>query len=167
MTRGTAFLRARVGMLGLPTLPEEQGRRARMIGNALRELDHFLNILVEATQIVPARHRLADRHNTARQWRDLQRSRSLSESSYPRLRALGRSRACLFHCFGIVRRADARDGAWMTAGWSSDGNTLDRVPLGEALSPSPAHLLDTCRFYDGIASDLVVLRPIHMTTALA
>ena len=55
----------------------------------------------------------------------------------------------------------------MTAGWSSDGRALDRLLLGETLSPSPDHLLDTCRFYDGIADDLVTFRALPNTAALA
>jgi hypothetical protein len=69
-----------------------------------------------------------------------------------RLRALGRSRACLWHCHGLVRRPDLNGGAWMTAGWSIPASTqLRRYALGEHLTPSGRELIDVSAFYHQLA----------------
>lgn len=131
MTRGTKFLAARDCGFGDNARPDP--RRARLLGNALRELDQFLRNLADVVDIAgdsEAPHR-------------------------PRLHALSRSRACLFHCEGVVRRPDQRGGGWMTAGWSTSGAALDQIPLGDFLRPTGADLRSICRFYDRLAADLV------------
>ncbi|URW76107.1 hypothetical protein M9980_02425 [Sphingomonas donggukensis] len=70
-----------------------------------------------------------------------------------RLRALGRSRACLFYCDGVVRRADLRGGAAMTLGWGSAAT----VPLGTVLSVDARAIADICAFYDRVGDDVIRL----------
>ena len=138
--------------------------RAKVIGNGLRELDRFLNLLTDeiAADIL---HPESDhpgfsrQRNTANKVRTLRSALALPNPDHDRLRAIGRSRDCLFHCAGIVRRADTRTGRSMTSGWMGSGGTGAPVPrrfaMGERLIITAADLAHICRFYDRIASELV------------
>lgn len=136
--------------------------RAKTIGNGLRELDRFLNILIGE---VAACHGLAmhrDERNTANKLTRFRAALRLPDPDHDRLRAIGRTRACLFHCGGIVRRADRAGGTMMTTGWldrAAEAPTLWKVPVGGALVVTARELGELCQYYDGIARSLMILHP--------
>jgi hypothetical protein len=101
---------------------------------------------------------LRTRRNTANKLRMLLAALGLASPDHRRLRALGRSRDCLFHCGGMVRRADSRAGSMMTTGWSARSATdagLMAFPLGSRLRIDRTDIEDICRFYDRLADDLL------------
>lgn len=130
--------------------------RARFVGNCLAELDRFLHVLMD--DLAPGKGLVArpDQRNAANKIGRLGGERDLLVRDQTRLRALGRSRACLSRCHGLVRRADERDGGWMTAGWFAPATTvLRRYPLGERLLPSGTDLAEVALFYERVAGGLV------------
>lgn len=152
LERGAHFLGQGLGLdAGLPrAIP---GRyRAKVIGNGLRELDRFLQHLVQALAAargidLPERER-----NTANKIARLRRVLGVADPDRARLLALGRTRDCLFHCGGLVRRGDAGDDGAMTVGWHGPGGSaLRRVAAGERLEPLPAELLEICLYYRALA----------------
>ena len=129
--------------------------RARVIGNGLRELDRFLDVLMdEAAPADGHRSGPAQRH-TANKLRALFPGCDRSAQEHARLVALSRTRACLFYCGGRVLRGDARDSAWLTVGWSDPADrtgALHRVAVGEQVAVTSEDVADVCRFYVGIAT---------------
>lgn len=145
--------------------------RAKVIGNGLRELDRFLSVMIDevARLIAPIAidpARFADLRNTANKLRLIRALMGLPSPDHGRLRAIGRSRDCLFHCVGIVRRGDRRHDRRMTAGWPpSDGS--EHAPglilaIGEPLIIVPVDLARICRFYDRLADDLAIATARHL-----
>ncbi len=146
--------------------------RAKVIGNSLRELDRFLNLLANEVGRGMARSRdelwaIEREHNTANKIRSLHAHRGLVSPDHDRLRALGRSRDCMFHCDGMVKRGDDPGGAYLTLGWTDGGAGGDdlpgearllRVEVGERIEVSGLSLADVGRFYLGAAEGLVALR---------
>ena len=132
------------------------GIRARYVANCLRELDTFLKGLLDHAAPSPfdgaRRHNAANRvHAVARQ-SDHAATTTIVPADVARLRALGRSRACLWHCHGLVRRADQKSGAWMTAGWHAPASSeLRRYALGERLAPVGRDLVGVAHFYRQLA----------------
>jgi hypothetical protein len=160
--RGAGFLGA---CLRPPTphdvesrLPAIDGRyRAKVIGNGLRELDRFLNLLIDAASNAEGLPVRPGQHNTANKLSAYRAAKSLPNHDDERLRALGRSRDCLFHCGGRVRRGDCRDTMTMTVGWPERPGCdapLDRVMVGQQLTVTRGDLDDVCRFYRRIARNL-------------
>jgi hypothetical protein len=146
-----------------------EGRhRAKVIGNGLRELDRFLNLLIDEVAVVVAppeidRARLARQRNTANKLRAIRGAMALASPDHDRLLAIGRSRDCLFHCAGVVRRGDSRSAPRMTAGWpASRGRPLRSFAVGEPLAIDAAALHDVCRFYDRVAADLLAACERHL-----
>jgi hypothetical protein len=136
------------------------GVRARYVANCLRELDTFLKGLLDHTAPPPPgrprRHNAANRvHDVARRTSgraDIAGRDTIVAADVVRLRALGRSRACLWHCHGLVRRADQNSGAWMTAGWHAPASSeLRRYALGERLAPVGRDLVGVAHFYHQLA----------------
>lgn len=132
---------------GGPLAIEGPGR-AKVIGNGLRELDRFLNLLIDevAALIAPAgidRVLFAQQRNTANKLRAIRAAMALPNPDHDRLRAVGRSRNCLFHCAGIVgRNQESFDFA---------------TPIVEGrLVMTPAQLKHICRFYERVAAELLV-----------
>lgn len=118
--------------------------RARHTANCLRELDGFLRQLLDELAPAPDRRQL----NTANKLGALFVASGRPSADAARLRAIGRSAGCLFHCAGWVRRPDVAAGGWMTAGWpASDGATLRRYPLGDRLRPGVREVTDMCGFF--------------------
>lgn len=146
--------------------------RAKVIGNSLRELDRFLNLLADEVGRSMARspddlRAIQREHNTANKIRSLRRRRGLASPDHERLRALGRSRDCMFHCDGLVMRGDAPGESHLTlgwtGGWTGGGGTTDDAPLlrvgvGERIEVSSLSLIDVSRFYLGAATQMVMLR---------
>jgi len=136
------------------------GVRARYIANCLRELDTFLKGLLD--QVAPSPRGRPRRHNAANRvhdaaYRTLPRSAgmptvAISADDIARLRALCRTRACLWHCHGLVRRPDQDGGAWMTSGWHAPASTdLRRYALGDQLAPEGRDLIGVGTFYGHLA----------------
>lgn len=135
-----------------------EGRyRAKVIGNGLRELDRFLNLLIDAASAARGLPVRPGQHNTANKLAAYRAAISLPHHDDMRLRALGRSRDCLFYCGGRVRRGDRRGGVTMTIGWPERPGhdaPLRRVIVGQELTVTRGDLDDVCRFYRRIALDL-------------
>lgn len=160
LMRGTGFLSA-----GLAGDVHDGGNaprnpcRARVLGNGLRELDRFLNVLIDARARTHAVAMPKGQHNTANKLRQLRDALHQPDPDRRRLHALGRSRACLFYCAGIVRRADVPGGGTMTTGWwdrPGEGRVLRQLALGQALHVTPDDLSDVCAFYEQIAGSLKI-----------
>jgi hypothetical protein len=160
--RGAAFLGA---CLRAPTAHDVESRspaivgryRAKVIGNGLRELDRFLNLLIDAASDAEGLPVRPGQRNTANKLAAYRAALALPNDDDRRLRALGRSRDCLFHCGGRVRRGDHRGGMTMTVGWSERPGAdvpLDRVTIGQELTVTRGDLDDVCRFYRRIAHEL-------------
>lgn len=152
LSRATHFL------AGAFRAPAAGPYRARVLGNGLRELDRFLNLLVDevARELAPPgfdHPAFARRRNTARKLRLVLARMERPSPHEARLRAIGRSRDCLFHCGGIVRRGREKS---LAAAWPN------AVPVaGRALSVRPADLASVCRFYDVLAADLLAALAAH------
>ncbi|MDQ0251521.1 hypothetical protein J2W22_003609 [Sphingomonas kyeonggiensis] len=130
--------------------------RAKVIGNGLRELDRFLQLLVLAIAAARGIALPEQERHTANLVARLRETLGVADPDRARLLALGRTRDCLFHCGGLVRRGDARGGAVMTIGWhGAGGGTLLRVAVGERLDPSARQLLDICLYYRALAAALL------------
>ncbi|UIJ44199.1 hypothetical protein LZK98_14085 [Sphingomonas cannabina] len=130
--------------------------RSKVIGNGLRELDRFLNILIDEAarrQRLPTAPR---QRNTANKLREFRRTMTLPNDDHERLLALGGSRECLFHCDGIARRADAGEAGTMTLGWPGERGRLRRVLLGNAIVVERADLENIGLFYARLADDLIL-----------
>jgi hypothetical protein len=160
--RGAAFLGAG---LRAPTAHNVESRspaivgryRAKVIGNGLRELDRFLNLLIDAASDAEGLPVRPGQRNTANKLAAYRAALALPNDDDRRLRALGRSRDCLFHCGGRVRRGDRRNGMTMTVGWPGRPGRdlpLDRVRIGQQLTVTRGDLDDVCRFYRHIAHEL-------------
>lgn len=149
LLRATRFLRGD-GAADAPagTLPFEGPYRSKVIANALRELDRFLNVLIDAAQLQRGVMPAPRRHNAA--------NKLGACDARPRLLALGRSRDCLFHCDGLVRRGDTRGSQMLTAGWTErDGTTLQRFAVGTRLEMTRADLIGVADFYAALGARLI------------
>lgn len=132
-----------------------------MIGNALRELDRFLSLLIDAAALHLAlperdRARLAGAHNTARKLAIVRDRLRLANPDDAALRSIGRVRDCLFHTAGIVRAGGPR--SIPTAGWAhpdAPPPAPARLPTGLRIDVTATDLGRICRFYDRIADDLM------------
>lgn len=135
--------------------------RSRAIGNGLRELDRFLNILLDEVAQHHGLGRAILGRGTPRRLRGLRGLLGVADADHDRLVALGRSRACLFHCSGTVRSGDRRDLATMTLGWPDGGAGTPprRVPLGVRVSLGRGDIESIAKFYTGIGDELMQLTP--------
>ena len=162
LCRGSDFFAARLwpgdaDAAGAPPLTPEH--RSKVIANGLRELDVFLNILIDEVSLghsLPAR---PGQRNTANKLRNLRDALGLPHEDHERLLALGRSRECLFHCSGRVGRGDTRQAPALTLGWTKGegaGRSLTQVPVGGTIVVSRADIESVCHFYRGLAEDLAL-----------
>ncbi|NIJ35285.1 hypothetical protein [Sphingomonas oligoaromativorans] len=136
--------------------------RAKMIGNGLRELDRFLNILLDEVALaagwpsadVRALTRL---HNTGLKLDAVCVRLGMQRDDQARLRALGRCRDTLFYCDGRVQRGDTRHMPRLTMGWPEDtiseGAAAD-LPVGDYLAITADQIAWVCRFYARIGGEL-------------
>lgn len=155
LDRGARFVELRLAAGGQAGRCADTRFRARTIGNGLRELDRFLQLLVEAIA-VRCGIGLPERTHTADKIARLRRHLAVDDPDRAQLLALGRTRACLFHCEGLVRRGDAHGSPTLTIGWRADGGTgLARVAVGERLDPSAAELREIGRYYRTLAGRLL------------
>jgi hypothetical protein len=129
--------------------------RARLVGNALRELDRFLNVLAdELAQVigVPAAPR---QHNTANKLRDIGSLR-LSVADHRRLRALGRSRERLARGRGL-RSAGDGGAPWEFAarGAADPADRRGRSPVvGDTMVVTGDDLASIAAFYRRLATTI-------------
>jgi hypothetical protein len=140
----------------------EGPHRAKVIGNGLRELDRFLSLLLDEVAAVIAppgldRARFRRQRNTANKLRTIRSAMARPSPDHDRLLAIGRSRDCLFHCGGIVRRGDGGAAMYMTAGWPSP-----LFAIGERLTIDAQDLHSVCRFYRHVAADLLADSEVHL-----
>jgi len=162
LERGARFFGA-----GLRTIPDSTidaapapiaGRyRARVLANGLRELDRFLNLLIDEARRLQGFGALPDQRNTATKLRVYRAALDQPDADEPRLRALQRSRDCLFHCEGRVMRGDGRDAPIMTTGWPEVAGTrapLRRLAIGDKLAVDGGDLAEVCAFYCRVARDI-------------
>ncbi len=149
MRRGATFLGDGLAFPG--AAPIAGRHRARLAGNGLRELDRFLNLLLDAAARAAGQDPRPYQANTAAKYRALAPTGSRTRDDHRRLLALGRSRACLFYCEGVVRRPDRRGGTTMTMGWPDARGRLGTARLGERLSLDAADFGDIARFYHDLA----------------
>lgn len=128
--------------------------QARYLANGFRELDGFLRALLDEIEPAPpgpARRNTASKLDRMVLAGDV-RLGGAAAADCARLRAIGRSAACLLHCGGVVRRPDLAAGRWMTAGWpEAGGDRLRRYPLGDRLRPGGDDVADVCGFFLRIA----------------
>lgn len=133
--------------------------RSKVTGNGLRELDRFLNLLIDETARIHDIPALPDQRNTAVRLRQLRAVSTVVQDDHDRLIALGRSRYCLFHCNGIARHGDAYDPATMLLGWPDRPGAdqpLRRVPLGHRFALGPDNLESVGLFYMRLARTIAV-----------
>ena len=170
LTRGATFLAA---LAERPVIADgwPEGRqarvRARFLANCLRELDRFLHGLLDELGASAGHVVREDQRNTANKLRayGIPAARAtgaggLVSADEARLRALGRSSACLIHCNGWVRRPDVAGGDTMTVGWrEASGPALARYALGTRLAPGAAEIIDVCGFYDRLGNRLLLTPP--------
>jgi len=135
--------------------------RAKVIGNGLRELDRFLDVLIGEVARSCGVPLPRERRDTANRLRILRTAMAMTDADHARLRAFGRTRECLFHCAGIVRRGDTRDAAMLTTGWR-DAEGLRRVPVGDELVVSAGDIADACNYYEALAGQLLVEGALYL-----
>ena len=163
LARGTRFFGA-----GLRAAGEARDRpcpiagplRAKVLGNGLRELDRFLNLLVDAVSLATCSDRtdharFVRLRNTPNKLRLLHARLGLASPDHEQLRAIGRLRDCLFHCGGTVgrpRRGDEPVISWPITG---SGPAAAMLAPDERLELSADDLAAICRFYERLGADLV------------
>jgi hypothetical protein len=157
LRRSADFFSVSLARCSAPTSalqPISHRLRSRVIGNGLRELDRFLNILID--EAACRRHLpIAPRQrNTANKLQEFWSKIGVPSDGLVRLRALGRSRDCLFHCDGIARRADVDDTRVMTLGWPGKNGLLQTARLGSAINVKQTDLQSVRAFYNQLADDL-------------
>ena len=148
LARATLFLGAGLRTVERDCAPLaiEGPGRAKVIGNGLRELDRFLNLVIDEVAALIASPgidgvRFARQRNTANKLWVIRAAMALPSPDHERLRTVGRSRDCLFHCAGKVRREHPCD--------------FGMTVIEGRLIITPADLERICRFYERIAADLV------------
>jgi hypothetical protein len=158
LRRGCDFLIARADEPWLgETWPDGMAGivRARVTGNWLRELDSLLHSFLDEAELARGGTLAADRPSIAKRWHHLPFVRSDDRADRKRLLGLHRSRQTFWLSDGYVRRPDHPAVSWLTAGWPVAGDaTLRRFDLGTRLAFDGADLVDTCCFYQRLATAL-------------
>ncbi|MHA0329667.1 hypothetical protein [Sphingomonas melonis] len=130
--------------------------RARYVGNCLRELDRFLGVLLDVSCLAPRPRLLTLKPDTATRIAVYETDGWDIRPAQRRLRALERSRLCLFHDAGRVGCGDVPQAGWLTSGWRDAGSPdLRRYAIGARLRPSALHLHDIAGFYAGLGDRIV------------
>ena len=159
LQRGAAFFGAGLHAPDRPALREACGGRlrARVIGNGLRELDRILNLFIDSALERRGQPACPDQRNTANKLNAYRATLGLPNPDDARMRALGRSRECLFHCGGRVIRGDRAGEPFLTLGWpETPGRNapLRRVAIGQELDVQQADLADVGVFYARLGFEL-------------
>lgn len=162
LDRGASFLGAGLRAVAgpapiVPATPITGRFRAKVIGNGLRELDRFLNLLIDEALYTQGLKAFPGQRSTANKLRAYRLAAGRPHQDETRLRALGRSRECLFHCDGRVLRGDSRGDPFMTAGWPASAAAdapLRRVAVGSDLAVDRDDLARVCTFYRRIGAEI-------------
>ncbi|PAX09100.1 hypothetical protein [Sphingomonas lenta] len=130
--------------------------RDRVTANALRELDRFLNLLIDVAAEHAGLRTWGGRRRTPNKLSALQSALGSPRLHHEALRSIGRVRDCLFHCGGLVRRPDHRQSDVLTLMWRA-GSTRRRATLaiGDRIDLTAADVLAICELYRRIAAELV------------
>lgn len=148
LARAASFWAGQGDRLGATWHEPDAAVRARYTANCFRELDGFLRLLLDELAPEPAPKRRNTANKLGAMALDGAPTGGVPAADCARLRAIGRSAACLFHLGGWVRRPDVAAGGWMTAGWpEADGQALRRYELGDRLRPGAADVANVCGFY--------------------
>ena len=135
----------------------------RVLGNGLRELDRLLDWLIVEAGRGAGVNSAAGGRRTDQRLRHFRGALSLDDPDQARLRALERSRLCLYHCRGVVRLGDFAGADVMTSGWYDDQPgkiALRQFAVGQMLAMSSEDLIEICAYYRMLADMLVDgLRP--------
>lgn len=151
LQRATAFLSASAGIMA--------GKHGTQVtGNALREIDCFLGLLLDA---IGGPH-MGRQHNCANKLGQVMADFAVECGDYaPHLRSVARVRNCLAYTNGMVRRGDSRDAPLLTVSWlraappPANVIRLREVRLGQPLGLTARDLSEICSFYDQIAAVLL------------
>jgi hypothetical protein len=131
--------------------------QSKAIANGLRELDRFLNLLVDAAFRERGEFDNPNQWNTANKLQRFRRDAVGAEDDIGRLVALGRSRNSLFHCGGVARHQDRDDPRLMTLGWTAcPGSPLTRISLGGLIVLGSSDFECVGQFYRGLAESVVL-----------
>ncbi|OAN67099.1 hypothetical protein [Sphingomonas sp. TDK1] len=155
LCRGARFFASPAGQGAPPpeiAAPISHRHRSKWIGNGLRELDRFLHHLLDAVAHAHGLGAAPDQRNSANKLRALRATLGHGGDDHARLLALGGTRACLFHCDGILRSHAMATACWSGLGRSSTPPAPER---GAMLIVVPADLRCVGHFYQGLAEDLV------------
>jgi hypothetical protein len=155
LCRGAAFFAGPMGR-GVPSpdraVAISHRHRSKWLGNGLRELDRFLHHLLDAIAHAHGLGAAPEQRNSANKLRALRRALGRSGDDHARLLALGGTRACLFHCDGILRSSAMADTCWTGLGRDPLPAPFER---GALLVLLPGDLRRVGRFYHALADDLV------------
>jgi hypothetical protein len=150
------------GFLGLPRdegvrdgSRHSRRGRARYHGNVLRELDRFLNLLLDACAPLLAcdghdGRTYARLRNAAKKLAMLRGVGGSGPARGDRLLAIGRVRDCLHHCAGRVHDA----GLWNDLAIAGEHLPIHGAPPASHLALSREDVLRIAQVYAGIAQDL-------------
>ncbi|MBY8822505.1 hypothetical protein [Sphingomonas colocasiae] len=163
LSRGARFLGAGLVISPVAYRAYPMAYGAKVLGNGLRELDRFLNILIGEVARACGAPVSPNERNTANKLRRLRHALAVSDSDHARLVAMGRSRDCLFHCSGRVHRGDRPGDSRITAGWPEA--VPHRVAVGGELTMTASELAEICDFYVAIADGLMPLASVPHRSA--
>ncbi|WCT72796.1 hypothetical protein PQ455_14290 [Sphingomonas naphthae] len=144
LARGTAFFAARDWA--------SDGTHARVIGNGLRELDRFLNLLLD--EVAALAGAVEDRAGFVRQTNAANKLATLlgpASLHGDRLRAIGRVRAALFHCGGRAHRPGLVADFALALGRAGDGAPFAMLVV------AAGDMALICAFYDRITAELLAI----------
>lgn len=133
-------------------MPISHQHRSKWIGNGLRELDRFLHHLLDAVAHAHGLGAAPGQQNSANKLRALHAALGRGGDDYARLLALGSTRACLFHCDGILRSRAMAAACWIGLGRPG---TAPAPETGTMLVILPSDLQCVGHFYRRLADDLV------------
>lgn len=157
---GAGLCQARASASSRTSTPVSSPYRAKVIANGLRELDRFLNLLLDEALRAQGQTGFPSQRNTANKLGAFWSAHGRPDVHGARLRALGRSRECLFHCGGRVQRGDYRGTATMTSGWPEMPGTqgpLRRFGVGDTMVVGVKDLADIGVFYRALAREIHAL----------
>jgi hypothetical protein len=126
--------------------------RSKWIGNGLRELDRFLHHLLDALGHAHGLGVAPGRRSSAHKLHALRAALGRDGDDHARLLALGATRACLFHCDGILRSPAMAAACWAGLGRP---NTPAAIEQGAWLVVLPADLQCVGDFYQELAENLL------------
>jgi hypothetical protein len=158
LERGSLFL---AGSLQARAQAGEQSLRgpggAKVVGNGLRELDRFLSLLLDAAAdgILASefdRSSYARQSNVANKLDLFYRLLGETPPDGRQLRAIGRVRACLHHCRGVVHDPTLWADLRLATGQMMH---VEQAGPAERLSVSFVELAQICRFYGRAGADLM------------